>query len=523
MFFSSGLNVVLGDDKATNSIGKTTLLKVVDFVFGGSALLSTSKDVVQVLGHHKYKFVLEFERQYVFTRSTERFDEVCEVDGDDNILSVLPLDDFTAFLKAKYTEGLEGISFREMVGLVSRMWGKHNLDPQRPLHAYSGQNATNCVEYLIKLFGEYSKIQRLTKEQSERKAEKTGVTKAFDNKIIKKITKTQHDKNDLDIVNKNSQLQDIKEQLAQYAISFGELINDAVLAAKSRKNELLVVKMDLQSQLIRVRSNLDASLKITKKSFEPLQAIFPKINTDRLAEIELFHSGLAKILKEEIKIKERVLSEQIKNVEEEVCDADSKISYALKSVDKPSFIVDAVCDISLELDELKRQNYFFEMEVGLSKSIREIGKQIRAIKLEIIEDIQVDINIMVRYIVDQVYSAERKAPALTLSPSNYDFSIVQDTGTGSAYSNLIVFDLALLGITQLPFIIHDSLLYKNIQNDAVSNMIKMYSEQKKQCFIAFDELSKQSAETQKLLVDNQVRCLNEESVLYIIDWRKKNG
>ena len=523
VIFGPGLNVVLGDNKATNSIGKTTLLKVVDFVFGGGALLSTSPDVMQVLGHHKYKFVFEFDREYIFTRSTERFDEVCEVDTDDKIIRILSLDDFTAFLKSKYTEGLEGISFREMVGLVSRMWGKNNLDPQRPLHAHSAQNGTSCVEYLIKLFGEYSKIQELTKIQAERKAEKAGVVKAFDNKIIKKITKTQYGKNDQDIVAKNLQLQDIKDQLAQYAISFGELINDAVLAAKSKKNDLLAIKMDLQSQLIRVRSNLEASLKITKKSFEPLQTIFPDINTDKLAEIEFFHSGLAKILKEEIKVKERILSEQIKSVEAEVCEADSKISYALKSVDKPSFIVDAVCDISLELDELKRQNYFFEMEANLSRIIRSLGKQLKEIKIEIIDDIQLEINSKVRDIVDQIYSAARKAPVLSLSPASYDFSIVQDTGTGSAYSNLIIFDLALLGITQLPFIIHDSVLYKNIQNDAVSNIIGMYSEQKKQCFIAFDELSKQSEGTQKLLVDNKVRSLSDDSVLYITDWRKKNG
>ena len=33
--FRNGLNVVLGDDNATNSIGKSTFLLIVDFVFGG--------------------------------------------------------------------------------------------------------------------------------------------------------------------------------------------------------------------------------------------------------------------------------------------------------------------------------------------------------------------------------------------------------------------------------------------------------------------------------------------------------
>ena len=47
--FHPGLNVVLGDDNATNSIGKSTLLMLVDFVFGGSTLLEWNKDVVAEL------------------------------------------------------------------------------------------------------------------------------------------------------------------------------------------------------------------------------------------------------------------------------------------------------------------------------------------------------------------------------------------------------------------------------------------------------------------------------------------
>lgn len=50
--FHPGLNVVLGDENATNSIGKSTLLMLVDFVFGGSTLLEWNQDVVAELGHH---------------------------------------------------------------------------------------------------------------------------------------------------------------------------------------------------------------------------------------------------------------------------------------------------------------------------------------------------------------------------------------------------------------------------------------------------------------------------------------
>lgn len=44
--FHEGLNVVLGDENATNLIGKSTLLMIVDFAFGGGSLLEYNKDLV---------------------------------------------------------------------------------------------------------------------------------------------------------------------------------------------------------------------------------------------------------------------------------------------------------------------------------------------------------------------------------------------------------------------------------------------------------------------------------------------
>lgn len=68
--FSSGLNVVLGDEKASNSIGKSTLLMILDFVFGGETYLDYNSDTVAELGHHTYQFEFEFEKKYYFERAT---------------------------------------------------------------------------------------------------------------------------------------------------------------------------------------------------------------------------------------------------------------------------------------------------------------------------------------------------------------------------------------------------------------------------------------------------------------------
>ena len=60
VLFHSGLNVILGDANATNSVGKSTMLMVVDFAFGGKDLLLHNDDVVKELGHHEYLFTFQF-------------------------------------------------------------------------------------------------------------------------------------------------------------------------------------------------------------------------------------------------------------------------------------------------------------------------------------------------------------------------------------------------------------------------------------------------------------------------------
>ena len=64
IMFKSGLNVVLGDENATNSIGKSTLLMVIDFVFGGTTFLTHNKDVMSELGDHDYCFKFLFDDKY---------------------------------------------------------------------------------------------------------------------------------------------------------------------------------------------------------------------------------------------------------------------------------------------------------------------------------------------------------------------------------------------------------------------------------------------------------------------------
>ena len=48
--------------------------------------------------------------------------------------------------------------------------------------------------------------------------------------------------------------------------------------------------------------------------------------------------------------------------------------------------------------------------------------------------------------------------------TNYEYNFVDNTGTGNAYANLIIFDLVIFASTVLPFIIHDSFYLRTLKN-----------------------------------------------------------
>ena len=68
---------------------------------------------------------------------------------------------------------------------------------------------------------------------------------------------------------------------------------------------------------------------------------------------------------------------------------------------------------------------------------------------------------------------------------------------GSKYKSLILFDLAVLDLTNLPIVIHDSVLLKQIEDFALEQILKLYTKSKKQIFIALDKGSSYTKEAQR--------------------------
>ena len=105
---------------------------------------------------------------------------------------------------------------------------------------------------------------------------------------------------------------------------------------------------------------------------------------------------------------------------------------------------------------------------------------------------------------DAIYKGSYNAPVLDFTETGYAFFTPDDTGTGIAYKGLVVYDLAVLALTRLPVLVHDSVVLKQISDDAIERIIALYSSCGKQVIIALDKQNSYSEKTSHLLSESAV-------------------
>ena len=195
--FQPGLNVILGDDDAKNSIGKSTVLMVIDFVFGGSTF--TEKDdagAIRELGPHRYDYSFQFGsvRMY-FSRDTDSPDLVRECNEAYEAQRELGLDEYNRLLKRMYgLDGLDG-TFRNIVSPFARIWKKGGLHPSHPFIAAEKETFAAAIARLVDLFGRTPDVAQERKTLDGLKGRKKLIGDSMAASIIPRITKTQYDEN----------------------------------------------------------------------------------------------------------------------------------------------------------------------------------------------------------------------------------------------------------------------------------------------------------------------------------------
>ncbi len=516
--FSKGLNTILGDQYSTNSIGKSTLLMIIDFVFGGGSYSEKDSGTKKEFGHHSFNFQFEFGgKPYYYKRDTENHLLVKICDEDYNVISETNAKAFAQELKNHYK--IENSStFRAMMNPYSRIWGKDNYNVDKPIQGFIRSKESDAVDNLIKLFKLFDSISDLKskiKSQEESKKVILGMQKK---NYVQKITKKEFDTNTKKIEQLENEIKVIKENLLKYTLNIKELTNKDVLELKTQKKTLL----DGQALVLNKIRRLDLNTgkrKTKSKYFKRLSEFFDNPNEDKIEEIETFHSKISSILARELGASKKLLEEENEYYKVRIKEIDLKIDSLLKGVKSPKFIVEKIYDLTVEMNRLTNLNKFYSEKEEVVDDIKKLTEKLEETISGILSEIQTTINEELVRINKEIHTEKKKVPSLSLKRNSYTFDHSSNTGTGKSYSDLIEFDLAILKLTELPFLIHDSILFKNIEDLAVDKIIEQYNHFDKQIFMALDGINKFNDDSQRILNDNNVISLSESKKLFNRDWR----
>lgn len=517
--FHAGLNVILGDDNGSNSIGKSTFLMILDFVFGGTDYVKKCVDVQENVKEHNICFAFDFDGQmYYFSRNTVDYNSIVKCDSEYQPLSdekPLSLQKYGEFLCKQYVLLAEGTTWRGAIARFIRVYKRDTLDEERPLRSSKDEASADAIKGYMRLFDRYSPVEAQIKQAATAEDEKEAFRKSTQEYNHVRAAKSDKEKE----ANK-ARIAELKQQ-EQGLIddsNRGLLDLDSMTAQRlSELNEALInyrrQRALVQTQLNSVRRDMTGEKRSFKRTFTDLERFFPNEEFHTLEEIEHFHQKLTKILEQEFKETERSLATTYVLLGNEIAAIQKQITEIKNVPNVSQAILSEFAQITTELNNLRKANENYDELQRLKQVATDYAKTRDAVIADELLVIENTVNQEMGSITLEILGdATHMPPVLRLEKLNkYTFRTPNDGGTGAQYRGLITFDLAHMSITPVPFVVHDSVLLKNIERTVFSAIIKVYHDQRKQgkqVFIAYDTLDAYDKGTRELVEENAVLQLS---------------
>lgn len=510
--FREGLNVVLGKEDGAMSIGKSTALLAIDFVFGGDTYIKS--DGVKHEGHHAVYFAFRFDGEtHRFSRDTGTGDVITVCDeGYRSTGEQLSKSDYTTWLKKQYAMDFPGLSFRVTMSSFFRIYGKQNTNELHPLQGISGQSMEKSISTLIALFDRYKEIEDHKRSVETHKRRLDVFKAARRENFISDLVGGQkkYEENLATIRNLELQLDTLMDE-AEAGHSEEDI--ETTKRKNALTNEKLALEVALQARQRKLRlvnMNLEYGLYPTEADLAALQEFFPDVNMRKLYEIEQFHQKLAKILDAQF-VEERgaieagitLLQQQLDEVRRQISELGFVGNISREFLDRHS-------ELKAEIAALTTQNEAYLTLKELQEAKASVVQALRNSIDGILHDIEVTLNAKMEEFNDRLFSVKKKPPYVHFNAYNsYRFETPDNTGTGSNFKGMIVYDLAVLFSTALPAIAHDSLLFNNLGKDTVDGIVSIYSSTEKQVFISYDKQGDCRPVTRKVLEDRCVLRLSD--------------
>lgn len=526
--FHNGLNVVLGSNVGKTSIGKSTSLLIIDFVFGGDTYAKS--DAVKELGNHTFYFTFNFDgNDYRFARSTNSSANIGILDKSNKISSTITKEEYINWLANQYHLDFDGLKFRNTISRFFRIYGKNNYSELRPLQTRGGtESQKDAIKVLVALFNRYEEIKAFEEQirDSEdriatfKKARKyefipsavDGTRKYEEN--LSTIASLKHEKKQLESSNNSSITSSDVEQ--------ANAINNLKLMLRDARGKL----QQKQSDLHLINLNISQGVYPSEADLKSLADFFPEANFKKLMDIEKFHNKIQKILEEELmEAKEETLQE-IAPLQALVDELQKQLEEIKPSMAFSQEFLYAYTQLDRKIHKLEDENDAFTTRNRLQNEKKLANERLKEHMRIILHEIEVMIQEKLVEISDYVSKGIDNHPIIRINEADsYTFETPRDTGTGTNYKGMLFYDLSILRLTNLPAMAHDSLLFPYISDENICRLLELYSkETTKQIFISFDHEDKYGKETKTLLQEHMVLKLDAEGdALFGKQWGRKDA
>lgn len=219
-------------------------------------------------------------------------------------------------------------------------------------------------------------------------------------------------------------------------------------------------------------------------------------------------------------------------------DLQARILTLGESVQLDDAVYDQSAQLQARIDRLEEQIRTFDHTEELKKEQKQSKHKIDEAIPQTLGHLTDAINARMKTVNDALYPQQhRKRPRFTFKAAtkgvSYTFDHDGDTGSGAKAKNFIVFDLAVLHSTPLPFLIHDSVIIKPVAFAPVreqrtiyarSGMLESSAGEPKQVFFSFDAAKAYGTGAEESVSENQIIHLNEGAeALYGFTWNLETG
>lgn len=517
--FNAGFNTVLGTESGDNSIGKSTFLLIIDFVLGGDTY-AKSYDILRNVGAHDVCFAFEFDKMYYFARKNTESEAVWICNENYEKIKEISITEYREFLNEKYNLMLPDLTFRDAVGRYTRVYGKENYDEKHPLTYVKTEKDKKAMYALLKLFNRYMPVAEIAKQADESSEKLKAYTKAQTMSYITKIGKREYEANLKNLDTLNMELQKLAINLEKGIVDADSILSEKAVELKNVLSRLRKMRSSIKARLQTLNASGQYSFSITSKNTDELLAFFPNVNVKKLADIEQFHNDISKIFRKELKEERDKLIKELSACEKTIEAYEEELGKIIQNPNISKNVLQKHAELVKLVEKINSENEAYVKLLSLKEKKLKDEELLIEIENKQFAELASNVNVKMNELNDFIYGKEYKSPVIGFSENSYTFFTPDDTGTGNAYKGLVVFDLAVLLLTSLPLIVHDSIVLKQISDIAVEKILELYNSCGKQVIIAFDKQSSYSEKVEKILVENKVLELAPGNELFGRSWGK---